>query len=1352
MRNILKRLLLLLAAALLLQPATAVEKYVFRPIDTGNGLPDNNVRNMLMLPDGLMCIQTSTMLNLYDGTACSSYAYDLEQVPYTEYNGLNYTCYDAAEKRLWCMTRDQLWAFDLTTRRFDYDAEHHFERFGLPALPVCQVHVDRYNDYWIVLADNTLWHCRRESGRADRIDLPQEVARPLTILESDNRIWLLTLDGTLVEYHTERRAVRAVHRLGLAAETEQSRMATAVDSHNNLWMMFDHSLVYYDTSTEKITQVRALDLSKQDIYTSIAVDRDDHLWVGSSHSGVCKIDGRTFEPQRFPYLQQTDGRRTLPHTDISKIYVDPRGGLWIATQAEGLLYWHQEMMRIHTINNTTLTRGHMADEGVKCMVEDADGTLLVGTIRGLLRYDPHANTLTEAYPELRNELCISLYIDTSRRIWLGTFNNGAFCIDRGRIRHYYWPEASTVDVSYHNGTPNNNSVRTFCEDRHGNFWISVYGGIGRFDPEHGTITLQRETHPELSRYMIVRDICEQADGRLLISGDNGHYLYDPVTDRVNPGTEPCYTPHVQALIDPHGWIWHATSNGIEVDTGDTPMQITLADGLLENNCMSMVTDYLGNIWAATFSGISRITLEKSDSEGYTASVTTYTVEDGVSAGVFFQKSFLRHSSGDLYFGGAHGIDRLVPDKSYQERGNPAPFLSALRIDGKKIEIGQEYNGRVLLPAAINQLVRIDLKHTESFLTFEFSNLNYINPTHTAYRYRLLHFDDTWRELHPDGAASVSYTYLSPGDYVFEVIASDNGMDWSQQPARLPVTIHPPFYRTTVAYILYTLLTLLLMVLVVLSVIRRARRRMKYRQALEYQRQHEQLEQIKLRFYTNISHELRTPLTLILLPLESLLRELADETLRPKLETMHRNAQQLLSLVNNLLDFRKLETGNEQLHLTHGNIVEFTEHIVESFREACRRYNIEIAFDSTLPAAMMVFDSSQIAKVINNILSNALKFTKPKGGGMLTVRIAETELHGEEAVRIEIADTGIGIPEADVAHIFDRFYRSNNSSSETGTGIGLNLVKQYVEMHRGTVEVASVLGSGATFTLTLPMAQGPANERMPETEDAGAAALAAETPAPARSDTRKTLMIVDDNDDFREYLVSELSDEYALLTATDGESCLAQLATATPDVLVCDIMMPGISGFEVTKRIKSDIETSHLPVILLTARNSDDARREGYETGADAYLSKPFDMQVLRARIRNLLRDRERRISDFTQTVKVKPSQISITTLDEELMGRIFASVERHMDNTEYSVEQLAADVGMHRMSLYRKLQYLTNMTPTEFIRTMRLKRAAQLLLSDRSRPVAEIADRVGFGTTDYFTKYFRKMFGCSPTHYRTEHS
>lgn len=1320
--------------------------YLFRLLDTKSGLPDNQVRNMAMLPDGMMCIITSSMLNLYDGLSCQSYAWNPIEIPYTEYSALTEIYYDRIDNILWCTSRDKIWVFNLNSRTFEYDITVRLEAFGLKNVKANGLFLDEKCNMWLISKDNEIWHCDREKNTIERIEMLEGMKSPLLLRQDKERIWMLSLDGMLAEYDTGIRNFRSVVKnVTGTATTGSSRMEMSITSKGELWMMFDRHLIRYNPENGNLTHTENLLLDKRNLLTSIALDMDDNLWLGTARSGVGIIDNGTMKIHKLPYLEQTDGNRIYHHTDISKIYADVRGGIWIATLSEGLLYWSKDIIHLHTMNSESLKHGKMDDESVKCMVEDTDGTILAGTIKGLYRYDPVQDRITVPYESLKNELCISLYRDSRDRIWLGTFYNGAYCIDKGRIRHYSWPDKSTVDVSYLASTPNYNCVRSFYEDGDGTFWISVYGGIGIFDTATGEIRLLRDSHPELKRFMMVRDICDHRDGKLLVSGDNGRFLYSPSEDKVytDSTSTKCHKQSNQAIVDGRGLLWIATDDGLtasELNSGQS-YEINNFGGMQHGTVMSIATDDLGNIWASTFNHISRIKPVKKDGK-YTFAVSSYGNDDGVYAGAFFQKSVLKHSSGNIYFGGAHGIAAVVPSKTYQANHNNPPIISSLSIAGKRLEVGEEFNGRVILPTELDKAGKISLRHDESFISFSFSNCNYANPTHTSYKYMLENFDREWTAAQFNDLGKATYTYLEPGNYCFKVIAANNDTDWSTA-AKIDFVIRPPFYKSTPAYILYALFAITIAVFSCLYAYKRARMNLRDRREREAQRQKEELDQMKFRFFTNISHELRTPLTLILLPLESMMRDNSDSKLMPQMKTMYQNANQLLSLVNHILDFRKLETGGEKLHLIKGNICEFVENIVLLFREAMNEKHIKVEIENSVKNPVITFDNSMMKKILNNLLSNALKFT-PEGGHIHVSLSQDTASEGE-ILTISVADSGIGIPEKDLDSIFDRFYRSENSSMSTGSGIGLNLVRQYARMHGGDVSVESELNKGTVFRVSIPMWL-KADEEIAEEN----AAVAERVDGTDEKEDRQTIMLVDDNAEFRTYLASELSRHYHVIQASDGKECLKLLEKQEPDVIVSDVMMPKIDGLELTKRIKSSIDTSHIPVILLSARMSEDVRLEGYETGADAYLTKPFKMDMLEARIHNLLEERQRRISSFASNREINPSEITITTIDEKLMVRIMDCIEKNMDNSEYSVEKLSADVGMHRMNLYRKLQSLSGMTPSEFMRTMRLKRAAQILKSDPNLTVLEVSDMVGFNSSKYFAKYFKEMFGMTPSQYQKE--
>lgn len=1322
-----KRLALIILAMMLSAAVRADggEQYLFRMLDTSSGLPDNNVRNLTMLPNGLMCIHTSSMISLFDGKACRSYRHNAVEIPYTEYNGLNSSYYDSRENVLWCVTRDHIYIFNLNTREYEYDITSRLEAMGVAGIRPQTMFIDDGGRYWFTAGDGRMRIC--DGSAVSTSLLPSGMDPQVMFRQHGKRVWMLSLNGILAEYDPAMGDFRSVKEIpGIRSKSSPSRMEMDITSDGKIWVMFDRELIRYDSETGLFTTVSSFSEDSRDQYTTIAIDSRDNLWVGTARSGVSVVGGDGRVVRSFPYLELTDGKRIYHHTDISKIYVDDHKGVWVATQSEGLLYWHSDIIHLGTIDNTTLARGGMNDESVKCMVEDSDGRIYVGTIHGLLLYDPRTREMTVPYERLCDELCISLYRDSRDRIWVGTFYNGAFCIDKGHIRQYVYSENS-VEVSYRQSSPNLNCVRSFLEDSQGRFWISVYGGVGRFDPQTGKIDLLRDRHMNLDRFMMVRDMCEMPDGTLVISGDNGRFRYSPSEDKVlsDTGSAESHVQTNQALIDGRGLMWMATSDGLDIRDIRTgrKYRVDSRSGLPAGNIMSVALDNSGNIWISSFSYISRIRTILDGDGGYDFAVATYGKKDGVESGAFFQKSVLRHTGGHIYFGGAHGICEAIPEDMFQELNALTPIITSVDVVGKTLETW----GDVLV-----------LRHDESFLTFEFSNLNYANPSHTTYLYKLENFDKDWRQMGSEGIGKVQYTYLQPGTYRFLVKAANNDTDWSDT-ASLDITIRPPFHRSICAYALYVAIFILAIVLFIRWQMSQTRKKIQENKEREERKQREDLDQMKFRFFTNISHELRTPLSLIILPLESIMNQMQGSPLMPKLQTMHHNATQLLSLVNHLLDFRKLEMGGERLSLNSGNISEFVGSMIVSFGDAAQKNSISISFEDNIENPMMAFDNIQMQKIVNNLLSNALKFTPE--GGFINVVLTSDESRN---MVLEVSDTGIGIPEADIPHIFDRFYRSDNTELRTGSGIGLSLVKQYAEMHGGSISVRSEVGKGTTFTV-----------RIPADLKAEVSAVAAESPAreeladmAAEDPQRRHVMVVDDNADFREYLVGELSDIYDVTSAEDGKQCIEMLRTVNPDVVICDVMMPNMDGFEVVKTIRNNIETSHIPVILLSARTSDDVRLEGYETGADAYLTKPFKLDILLARVRNLIEERNRRIATFTSEDEISPSEVAVTTIDQKLMARIMECIERNMDNSEYSVEDLSADVGMHRMSLYRKLQSIAGMTPSEFMRTMRLKRAAQLLKSDPNLTVSEISDMVGFNTQKYFTRYFKEMFGVLPSQYR----
>ena len=718
--------------------------------------------------------------------------------------------------------------------------------------------------------------------------------------------------------------------------------------------------------------------------------------------------------------------------------------------------------------------------------------------------------------------------------------------------------------------------------------------------------------------------------------------------------------------------------------------------------------------------------------------------------MFYDHAALKAKNGTLYFGGAHGFNYFNPGHMVYEEAASQPILTGLSIFNTPVRVGKEYEGHVILSAPMNRTDKIELRYDENFISIEFSGLNYANPDHTYYKYRLKNYEEGWVESHATAQGRAVYTGLRPGEYEFEVYAANGDKVWSKEPARLSIVVHPPFWATYYAMAVYVLMVVGMVYWISRMYVHREKEKMMEERRANARRQQEHLEEMKLRFFTNISHEFRTPLTLILTPLGSLIKQQSDVDLKQRLVVIYRNAEKLLQLVNQLLDFRKLEMQGERLSVSMGDIVVFVRDAVEAFCELVKEKGVTLAFESKIGHLYMNYDHDKVYKVVNNLLSNAVKFTP--SGGRIAVRVENSVRNGREYVAVSVRDTGCGMEEKDKERIFIRFYQVESShKSQSGSGIGLHLVKGYVDLHGGEITVDSRPGEGSVFTFFLPTdLQHDEKVTIAHGEDketVGVSVPSAAEDGSEPSGERKKLLIVEDNADFRAYLIHEFSSDFDVVEAGDGAEGEEMVREEWPDLVISDLMMPKRDGIAFCQRMKNDIHTSHIPFILLTAKMSDDARIESYKAGADSYISKPFNFEMLQVRVQKLIEQRETRKETFKKNIEITPSEITTTSLDEEFVKKAVAFVEKNMDDSEYSLEDLSSDLGLSKTHLNRKLTVILNMKPLQFIRSIRLKRAAQLLVGSQYN-VVEIADKVGFNTIKYFNRYFKEEFGMTPTQYR----
>ena len=1324
----------------------AQQTYNFRPLNLSNGLPSNQIRGLFLCPDGRLGIRTISQINLYDGSRFTNYSYS-DRLAYPWYKGnMPPMDYLDNEGRLWAKDWDALQVLDLY-KEVHLNVDSLLFSFGIKER-LANLFVDNDGLLWFVgMSGDVFFRGCDEKLRfvCSDSDFILHNGHPIGIGSSNAVCWMMHENGIIRCWDIETGKFTKTDSTFLRRVHSQDRVVFRSLPDGNMWLMWNRGVSFYNANQQSWTDVEDIQVGALDLLTAITVDSDNNAWVGSSISGVYVVNSVNLSVKHLPSIPLFGGGEI--QNDISNILISPQNGLvCIGFKEQGIAVYHPSMCKF-SLFNLGNTHNRLGNESVKCLIETEDRQMLVGTNEGLYRLNPVTHEIDIPYSQLRNTLCRRLSCDSQGRIWLGTFHEGLYCIDKGEIRHYFYPEMN------YQTTPNYNNIRSnLLEDKKGRIWVTVSGGLARFNPEDGTFDMVNRRHKKLARYIVSNALVLTENGTLIVGSDNGLYFYNPDNDSVwiPEQDAPDDSRFIHAsrhyndiYCDSRGFIWFGTDNGLYILDDNHLYSINSNDELPNNMIQGIIEDNNHDVWISTSNGLCRIVVKREE-ELVAFNVLAFNVSDGLQKGEFHPGSKAQTAGGTIYLGGVNGFNSFTPADIIYNNSENKPVFTALRLFNAPIKAGQVYNKRVLLSQGISYTQNIELNYNENFITLEFAGLNFVNPAQSYYRFRLEGFDKAWTEIRSDnGRGQVTYTGLAPGKYTFEVYTGNNDKLWGKQPAKITFLIHPPFWNTLGARIFYALLLIAAITGLVLYMNQRNKKKLANVKLVEAERQKHKLEQMKLRFFTNISHEFRTPLTLILTPLDTLIRRTADEGVKNQLSSIYRNAQELLELVNQLLDFRKLEMKGESLNLTHGDMYEFTYNVFCAFRSIAAKKNIRFELHSEEKALYMYFDKDKLLKMLNNLLSNAFKFTPE--GGEITLLLYKEHHREESFVKIQIKDNGCGILPEDIERIFERFYQIKNVlPQQQGSGIGLHLVKEYAQLHQGNIEVENNSGGGSIFTLSLPMNLKTEEEPIEiEEEELSDSELTVPNKKP-------TLLIVEDNSEFRQYLINELAKWYHLFDAPDGEEGERIAIAKSPDLIVSDIMMPKVDGIELCQRIKTNIGTSHIPVILLTARSSDEAKISGYEAGADSYISKPFSLEILLIRIRKLIEQREKRHESFRRTIEVNPSKITITSLDELLVQKALECVEANMSNTDYSVAELSADLNMTRMNLYRKFQSITGQTPKEFIRSIRMKRAAQLL-QESQLTIAEISDKVGINTPRYFTKLFKEAFEVTPSQYVEEY-
>lgn len=1334
----------------------------FRHLDESKGLPNDQIRSFMTLDDGRMAIQTPNGIMLSDGSHFSIHYLDRGRL-YALPTSPRYLhrIYKAADGRLWVKAPGSLTVFDPQKSAFIYNMDSLLKADYRIDTPIEDIFLDDDRDLWCVSKDGRLLLAslgQQQPYSVTRTDGKwlQRHGRVKGVFQLGSDVMVATSKGSLLKWNKKKRQFTGVDDTlaGYLSEADR-RFALQKDPFDRLWAISGRSLWMKEKDSKQWKEIVHLD-GNSNFFTALAVDHSGDIWAAGSWSGLRIIDGETLEIAHYPGLPLESGNYLS--NDIQSIHSDSEGGVWIGTLWQGIAYYHPRMNPFRTFHTGTSSEGK-PNESIRAFVESPDGEILIATTySGIVKYSPKSGRVESFRRDLFpiDDVYLCLYYDSTGALWVGTYNHGFFRImPGGAIQRYNYDPGRETNIS-----------RAVIEDNKGRFWVSVNDeGAGMLDLESGKIEMFWQQHPRLKPRKRELGIMQLTDECICIFGDSGVMVIDQdSTQNIMTGTDLRSAHRFDVvtngvLNDTRGLTWFATDNGLIVsdisryDQEDySPVHLTTDNSALPSNYISaIIEDKFGQIWASTSAGLVRIITRPGGNGNWIFDLTPFAYGGGLTAGRISENATLLGRDGTVYFGGYNGVAYFNPSDlaPLRENAPESPLITSFSILDHNVAPGEKINGRAVIEKSVLNGEKITLNHDQNFFSIGFSSLDFVSGQHVQYRYRLKGYDRDWVEIGPGMPTRASYTGVPPGKYEFEVMAA--GMDglWSEIPASAIIVVKPPVWGTWWAKLIYVVLFLGTVGLSVRIYLRGRQRRME-RQAekLETARQDE-LNQMKFQFFTNISHEFRTPLALIMTPLSHLMNS-SDMTdnVREKLKGVYNNAENLLGQVNRLLDFRKLEMGGERLNIGRCRIVQFTSYLISSFENVTEGKNISLSLDARLPEDTDVYlDSHKLRHILTNLYSNAIKFTPY--GGRISTTLGKEESESGDMLRIDVSDTGSGIPEKDIPNIFGRFFQADNRSQDpTGSGIGLHLVSEYVKLHRGSISVESKEGVGSCFTILIPMNLAPSLSA--ETEVAKSNEGIEEKAKSGKS----RILVVEDNTEFREFLLEYLSPYYDVVTATDGEDALAKAKEIIPDLVVTDLMMPLKDGLEFTKDLKEDISTSHIPVILLTAKASDEARIESYKAGADSYISKPFNFDVLLTRIAHLLKDAKERQSVFrrSKTARdIEPSQVTITSLDEKMVEKALKTVEENMDNSGFSTVQLGEALGLSRSQLYRKFESVTGMSPADFITRMRMKRAAQLL-RDSQLNVSEIADMTGFNSTKYFNKHFKDEYGCTPTEYRTQNA
>lgn len=1347
---------ILIVFVILVQLYCKGQELVFNHLMAEDGLSQNSVFSITQDSRGFMWFGSRFGLNRYDGhkfRLYRSYAADTTSISDDYVTAL----YSDSRKRLWVGTANGLNYFDPQTSTFK------------------RIYLKKTNDRQAINGVKVIYE------------------------DKQKRLWAGSVQGLFLLTDTSAFSFTWAGKYGLSPTLAGSEILSIYEDRQGYLWVGTNKKLFRCRFNGKIYAIETFEHSAEpssisyNSVTDIAEDNDKNLWLATENGGLNLFNNKNKTFTRF--LHDANNSNSLVHNAIRKMTRTSTGDFWIGTQ-EGLSILNPETRTFQTVQHRKAQPKSLNQNSIYSIFEDRNGSVWVGTYYGgvNVNYASATSFKTNQYNDklggISHNVVSSIIAADGDNLWIGTEGGGLnyFNSKTGQFKPYYFkandPQSLGSDL-----------VKILYKDVSGNIWIGTHGGglnvlnpsSGKFqrfftrldslnttrseivailEGENGTFWVGSQTGLNIFnkngaslaplpifkalrqlQYKNIKVLFKDSRKNIWIGETTGLYCYSQTRGtlrhfKLPKGNNSASTNanYINCITeDSRGNIWVGLYyEGLALYDGRSnsfTRFYTTKNGLPNNNVLGIVEDHRHQLWISTSNGLSKFNPDQHHFQ-------TYTVSDGLAGDEFNYNSFFKNRHGELFFGGYNGLTHFFPDE-IQKNDYKAPLIfTRLRLFNVPVKINAPDG---LLQEDISFTKKLIFKHDQNIFSIEFALLNYIKSNKNKYAYKLQGVNEQWIETNIPVA---SYTNLPSGNYILLVKGANNDGIWSS-PASLQIEILPPFWKTWWAFCIYGILAVVIVFFIT-----------RFFYLRELLIKDEELHQNKLNFFTNVSHEIRTHLTLIMAPIEKMLdssRQTAE--LNKEMSSVKSNADRLLKLVSELMDFRKAETRHLKLKIAAHDLVGFLQHIYNSFESLSEKKQIGYTLTHDQESLMVYFDKEQLEKVFFNLISNAFKFT-PAGG---QIAIALKTL--SDKVVISITDTGRGIAPEYLDRLFTNFFQiDDHNIQNTGYGIGLALSKHITELHKGSIAVNSIPaqeeGSGYTnFTVTLQLGNGHFKNTgylLPQGSAAESNKSSSMPPAELRDiakaidDSSKTkaytVLIVEDNAALRQLITESLEEEYRIITAKNGVHGWTKATEEVPDLIVSDVMMPQMDGFTLCGKLKSDERTSHIPVILLTAKSAETDQISGLTGGADVYLTKPFSQKILQLNVRNLLTARAVMRQKYSRQLVLEPQQIALAPVEEQFLSKLILIIENNMENEHFGVEHLAEGIGMSQSVLYKKLKALTNMSVNDFAKSIRLKRAAQLLLQ-KQYTVYEIGYMVGFADRKYFSREFKKQFGKTPSEY-----